>query len=162
MSAEASVRRLLRRTWQGVAEIARSRAAPEPAAFAALLVDRLGLLAPKLAGGGERQDQTGEAALADLRVAMNLVVVQGARPQIDRPAAERLEAVSAGVEAHFARLARDGRRTPDARLLTAVDSALEAVGAPADDAHRAVSAGLVGLRRNLFPTAPAFVPGGAA
>ncbi|HKR90613.1 MAG TPA: FUSC family protein, partial [Phenylobacterium sp.] len=112
MSAEASARRLLRRTWLGLAAMARAGAGPEHGAFASLLVDRLALLSPKLAGAGEVRDELGDAALADLRVAMNLVSVQTSRPQVGGPVGRRLDAVSRGLAAHFSRLARDGRQPP--------------------------------------------------
>lgn len=156
MSAEASVRRLLRRTWLGLAALARSRAAPEHGAFASLLVDRLALLSPKLAGIGERRDQLGEAALADLRVAMNLVTIQASQPEIAGAGATRLDALNQGLEAHFSRLARDGRSAPEPGLLANLDAALAALSNTTGDAARTATAGLVGLRRNLFPAAPAF------
>lgn len=156
MSTEASVRRLLRRTWLGLAALARSRAAPAHGAFASLLVDRLALLSPKLAGVGERRDQLGEEALADLRVAMNLVTIQASQPELGGAGAARLDAVNAGLDAHFSRLARDGRHPPDPGLLARLDAALAELSGAAGEAARAATAGLVGLRRNLFPAAPAY------
>jgi uncharacterized membrane protein YccC len=156
MSTEASVRRLLRRTWLGLAALARSRRAPEHGAFASLLVDRLALLSPKLAGVGERRDQLGEAALADLRVAMNLVTIQASQAELRGAGAARLDALNAGLDAHFSRLARDGRSAPEPGLLTRLDAALAELSVTAGEGARAATAGLVGLRRNLFPAAPAF------
>jgi uncharacterized membrane protein YccC len=156
MSTETSVRRLLHRTWQGLADIARGRSAPDRNAFAAVVVDRLALLSPKLAGAGERRDQLGDAALADLRVAMNLVTLQGSRPQLASSVAARLDAVSEGLAAYYAALARGGRRPSAPQLLAALDAALSEIAATTGAAARAAAAGLVGLRRNLFPAAPAF------
>jgi uncharacterized membrane protein YccC len=156
MSAETSVRRLLSRTWRALAAMAREGSAPEHGAFASILVDRLALLSPKLAGGGETQDALGDAALADLRVAMNLVTVQASRPQLGGAVARRLDAVSQGLAAHFSRLAREGRQPPAPELLSEVDAALAALADTAGEAPRDAASGLVGLRRNLFPTAPAF------
>jgi uncharacterized membrane protein YccC len=152
MGAGASARRLLGRTWKGLARLARSRAAPDPAAFAALLVDRLGLLTPKLAMVGARGDLTGVDALRDLRVGMNLVAVQAARPDLSRGGQARIDAVLDGVGDHFSALAAGRAAPPSPDLLTRLDAALR------DVATRAAAqgvAGLVGLRRNLFPDAPA-------
>jgi uncharacterized membrane protein YccC len=156
MSAETSVRRLLRRTWQGLARLARSRSAPEHGAFASLLVDRLALLSPKLAGAGAVRDELGDAALADLRVAMNLVTVQSSRPQIGGVVGRQLDLLSQGLADHFARLARDGRQAPGPALLAELDAALAALADASGEAPRGAASGLVGLRRNLFPAAPAF------
>jgi uncharacterized membrane protein YccC len=153
MGADASAKRLLGRTWKGLAQLARSRTAPEPIAFAGLLVDRLGLLTPKLAETGPRTDMVGVDALRDLRVGMNLVAVQAARPDLPRTAS--LDAALDGVGARFAALATGRAPPPDVDLLTSVDAALrEAAGAVSVQGIT----GLVGLRRNLFPDAPAFVP----
>lgn len=158
MGVDASARRLLVRTWRGLSRLARARQAPEPAAFAAILVDRLGMLTPKLAEAGAHQDFVGVDALRDLRVGMNLVAVQTARPDLPPEGKSQLDAALDGVGDHFAALAAGEARKPSADLLTRIDAALRGLSiAPAASAVQGLS-GLVGLRRNLFPEAPAFVP----
>jgi uncharacterized membrane protein YccC len=150
MGADASARRLLGRTWNGLARLARAKAAPEPTAFAGVLVDRLGLLTPKLAETGQRGDLIGVDALRDLRVGMNLVAVQGARMELFRTAS--LDAALEGVGQRFAALAAGRTPPPDADLLMSLDAALRETSGAAS--VQGVT-GLVGLRRNLFPDAPA-------
>lgn len=158
MGVDASARRLLVRTWRGLARLARARQAPEPAAFAAILVDRLGILTPKLADAGGRHDFVGVDALRDLRVGMNLVAVQTARPDLPPEGKDRLDAALDGVGDYFAALAAGAVRKPNDDLLVRLDAALRGLlSVPAASAVQGV-AGLVGLRRNLFPEAPAFVP----
>ena len=158
MGVDASARRLLVRTWKGLARLSRARQAPEAAAFAAILVDRLGMLTPKLAQAGPRHDFVGVDALRDLRVGMNLVAVQAARPDLPPEGKDQLDAALDGVGDHFAALAAGERRKPGEDLLGRIDAALRGLSiAPAASAVQGVS-GLVGLRRNLFPEAPAFVP----
>ncbi len=158
MSADVSARRLLVRTWKGLSRLSRARQAPEPAAFAAILVDRLGILTPKLAQAGQGDDFVGVDALRDLRVGMNLVSVQTARPDLSPEGRARLDAALDGVGDHFAALAAGKPRPPGEALLARIDAALRGLSvAPAASAVQGVS-GLVGLRRNLFPEAPAFVP----
>lgn len=158
MSADVSARRLLVRTWKGLSRLSRARQAPEPAAFAAILVDRLGILTPKLAQAGQSHDFVGVDALRDLRIGMNLVAVQTARPDLSPEGKAQLDAALDGVGDHFAGMAAGKARAPGADLLARIDAALRGVSvAPAASAVQGV-AGLVGLRRNLFPQAPAFVP----
>jgi uncharacterized membrane protein YccC len=157
MGADASARRLLGRTWSGLARLARAKTAPEPTVFAGVLVDRLGLLTPKLAETGAKGDRGGDLvgadALRDLRVGMNLVAVQGARSGLSRIAS--LDAALDGVGQRFAALAAGRTPPPDADLLMSLDAALRdmAGAAPAPPVQGVT--GLVGLRRNLFPDAPA-------
>jgi uncharacterized membrane protein YccC len=156
MGADVSARRLLGRTWRGLARLARSRAAPDPAAFAALLVDRLGLLTPKLAMVGSREDLVGIDALRDLRVGMNLVAVQAARPDLSRGGQARIDAVLDGVGDHFSALAAGRGAPPTPGLLTRLDIALRDAASRSTAPRSAWGvSGLVGLRRNLFPDAPA-------
>ncbi|HJV40613.1 FUSC family protein [Caulobacter sp.] len=158
MGVDAAARRLLVRTWRNLSRLARSRQAPEPAAFAAILVDRLGILTPKLAESGPGPDFVGVDALRDLRVGMNLVAVQVVRPDLSPDGKDRLDAALDGVGDHFAALAAGGRQAPGADLLARIDLALRGLAAaPTASAVQGIS-GLVGLRRNLFPEAPAFGP----
>jgi uncharacterized membrane protein YccC len=160
MSIDAGARRLLSRTWRNLARLARSSRAPEPAAFAAALVDRLGLLTPKLAAVGPRHDLVGVDVLRDLRVGMNLVAVQTARGDVSGALRAALDAVLDGVGDHYAALSAGRRQPPHADLLASLDRALTRMGET-----RFVPGGvtgLVGLRRNLFPDAPAFNPEPAA
>ncbi|MBO9557553.1 MAG: FUSC family protein [Caulobacter sp.] len=152
MGTDASAKRLLGRTWTGLARLARAKVAPEPTAFAGVLVDRLGLLTPKLAETGSRGDLVGVDALRDLRVGMNLVAVQAARPELDRAS---LDAALDGVGERFAALAAGRTPPPDADLLDRLDSALGDIADATSEAAVQGVTGLVGLRRNLFPDAPA-------
>ena len=135
MGVDSSARRLVVRTWRGLARLARARQAPEKAAYAAILVDRLGMLTPKLAEAGEQHDFVGVDALRDLRVGMNLVAVQSARPDLPPEGKAQLDAALDRVGEHFAALADGGSRelTPD--LLTRIDAALRRLSiAPAASA----------------------------
>jgi uncharacterized membrane protein YccC len=160
MGVDASARRLLERTWKGLARLARSRTAPDPAAFAAVLVDRLGLLTPKLAEagaakGGVREDLTGVDALRDLRIGMNLVAIQAVRPDLSRGGQAIIDGVLDGVGDHFAGLAAGRATSPNPDLLSRLDIALRDVADAASASAAQGVTGLVGLRRNLFPDAPA-------
>jgi hypothetical protein len=105
---------------------------------------------------GPREDLVGIDALRDLRVGMNLVAVQAARPDLSRDGQAKVDAVLDGVGDHFSALAAGRAAPPTPGLLTRLDAALRDVAA-----HSAAprspwgASGLVGLRRNLFPDAPA-------
>jgi uncharacterized membrane protein YccC len=163
MSAEASVRRLLAQTWSGLARLARARSAPEPAAFAARLVDRLSLLTPKLATSQDGQDdRIAIEALRDLRIGMNLVAIQDLRASLSGAPRSQIDALLDEVADYFAERSARGPAGEQAQILTQIDAALRLLAgtqaSPRDpDRTRGVT-NLVGLRRNLFPAAPAYAP----
>lgn len=163
MSAEASVRRLLAQTWTGLARLARARSAPEPAAFAARLVDRLSLLTPKLATSQDGQDdRIAIEALRDLRIGMNLVAIQDLRASLSGAPRSQIDALLDAVADYFAERSARGPAGEQAQILTQIDAALRLLAgtqaSPRDpDRTRGVT-NLVGLRRNLFPAAPAYAP----
>lgn len=158
MSADVSARRLLGRTWKGLARLARARSAPDPVAFAAVLIDRLGMLTPKLAIADRREDLVGVDALRDLRIGMNLVAIQAARVDLKQADRDVVDLALDGVGDHFSALAAGRQIAPGPDLLARLDAALRGLaGETFSSAAQGVS-GLVGLRRNLFPNASGFAP----
>jgi uncharacterized membrane protein YccC len=151
MSADAGARRLLNQTAHGLAALARARTAPSPAAFAARLVDRLALLTPKLAAKDPAGDAIALRALSELRVGMNLVAVQDLRQAMTGPARLRIDALLAGIGDLFS----DNKRRGGDAVLTRLDAVIADAAGDGAASVRDVSA-LVGLRRNLFPAAPAY------
>lgn len=156
VSADWSARRIQRATWHELGQLAAGpalRAAQD--AYAVRMLDRIGLLAPRIAQATGRPGEPAAGdALHDLRVGADIVALQRARGTLPAGTADD---VLRGVAALFR--GRESRRAspqaPD--LLPHVDTALQTAmreGA-GDSAHRRAVAALVGLRRNLCPDAPA-------
>jgi uncharacterized membrane protein YccC len=159
MGVEASVERLRRRTWKGLARLARAQSAPAHTDFAAALVDRLGLLTPKLAVAGVRGgDAAALEALRELRIAMNLIAIQDLRPTLSGAPRARLDDVLAEVAEHFTFRASVGTVAAGHSALERIDEALTALARIRSGAVARGINGLVGLRRSLFPHAAAYVP----
>jgi uncharacterized membrane protein YccC len=157
ISVDRAAHRLLVSTWKQLAVLARSPGMIEPSELAAELVDRLGLLAPKLAAA-QSSSVSGQDVLTDLRIGMNIAQIQSYRAALPAGDGAALNDLLQRVGAHFSALSA-GRATPPlSATLPALDSCLRAsVAVPAqNEARRAGIAALVGLRRNLFPDAPAF------
>lgn len=157
MGAEAAVQRLVGRTWKAIARLARDRVAPDQADFAARLVTSLGLLVPRLA---TFEADAGHAAavevLRDLRVGMNLAAAQDLRQRLTGAPRLAMDRVLSGVADRFARRSAGDDPVDDQVLLGRIDHALDLAAR-----HRTIAGprgvtALVGLRRNLFPQAPAF------
>jgi len=173
VGADWSARRIRRAVWRELREMAAApRAESRHAAYAVRMVDRISLLAPRLAQGepGQR-DEHADGTLRDLRIGADIVTLQRARAVLPKEATGRL---LGDVARRFRERLRDddhGAATnaraaadPDS---TALREDLQTLLAgllpahrdqPSPEQRRAVAA-LVGLRRNLLPDAgPGLAP----
>ncbi|MDM0008730.1 FUSC family protein [Variovorax sp. J22G73] len=182
VGADWSARRIQRATWRELGDMAAS-SHPQYAqsdAYAVRMLDRIGLLAPRIAqAGGTVEGVAANDALRDLRMGADIVVLQRVRAQLPlATSAALLDSI-----ARFFRQRGEGRMNPrPPGLLPQIDEALSAVletsetseareardgaassasasSAPASSsassaASRSAITALVGLRRNLFPEAP--------
>ncbi|MES2248991.1 MAG: FUSC family protein [Pseudomonadota bacterium] len=156
VGADWSARRIQRATWRELGDMAAS-SQPQYAqsdAYAVRMLDRIGLLAPRIAqAGGTVEGVAANDALRDLRMGADIAVLQRVRAQLPMATSAAL----LGGIARFFRQRGEGRMAPrPTALLSQIDEALTAVLAARDTstASRAAVTALVGLRRNLFPDAP--------
>lgn len=148
VGAGFSARRLLRVIWREIAVAAERRGDRQRPRYAGLMLDRLGLLGPRLAEA--QPDGMPVDALADIRVGFNIIDLRRARYAVTAPVRDRLDALLDALALSYR--ARPGR-LPDASLLACIDQALaSAAGQPAGRADALL--GLMGIRRALFPDAP--------
>ena len=157
VGADWSARRIRRATWR---ELGAMAAAPRGEfvdhAYAVRMVDRIALLAPRVVQADPVvRNETVEGALRDLRSGLDIVALQRARPSLPSVG---IGAVMRGVARLFHGRSAGREGAPPAALLADLDGALE--GALHNDGNdgldtRAAVTALVGLRRTLFPGAPA-------
>lgn len=159
VSADWSARRIQAANWRDLAALAASPRTQARHGYAARMLDRIGLLQPRLALAKRPDDVMAADALKDLRVGRDITELQRARRHL--PMAEPvLRPVLDGLARYFRDRSswRGGQKTPE--FLAQIDRALAGVaGAPAGPAarDRAVVA-LVGIRRAFFPDAPEYQP----
>jgi hypothetical protein len=154
VGADWSAQRIRRATWSELGDMAAAASGAEvDEAYAVRMVDRIALLAPRVVQADPvvRNDVV-EGALRDLRSGLDIVALQRARPRL--PACG-IDAVMEGVARLFRRRGAGDEGQAPPVLLAELDGALEgALRGQGDDTRAAVTA-LVGLRRALFPAAPA-------
>lgn len=120
----------------------------------ALMMDRLGQMVPRLAGGAEA---AAEATLARLRVALNIVEVQ--RLGRGLPPHERAVMAALLDDLGDYAAALHATPTPQPRLLERLDHALGVTAAgPEGTRGHGLTLALVGIRRGLFPDDPPYRP----
>jgi uncharacterized membrane protein YccC len=151
-----TARRLLKAGWNELARLGAGERVTM-AEFSARMVDRVGLLTPRLALAGPQQDLQAVDALRDLRVGLNMTLLQEVRARLGRGEAA-VKPLMDLLARHFALRPRVDA-AGEAQLLDALDNALRALcDANRDDAQREALAALTGIRRDLFPQAPPYQP----
>ena len=162
VGAAWSAERLMRANWRDVTAAAEASTPPDRAAMTGIMMDRLGLMMPRLAAVAAGADSAASGTLLDLRVGLNIIGLH--RAQWRLPAAAR-----AGSQLIFHRLAafyRLGPRNPaPPDLIHALDETIYALTGDVL-AYREALMILSGLRSALYPNAPppnfAFLTSGQA
>jgi uncharacterized membrane protein YccC len=154
VGSEWSVRRLMRRGWITIAQAAEQRGNRDRAAFAGLMLNRIGLLAPRLLSLKESELHKVDS-LRELRVGLNIVDLRRARHHLSRVTLAAMDTMLDELARCFRK--HQGGAMPDA-LLAKLDHALEAVVGERGAARNDALIGLVGIRRGLFPNAAAYQP----
>jgi uncharacterized membrane protein YccC len=151
-----TARRLLKAGWKELARLGSGDRVTSLAEFSARMVDRVGMLAPRLALAASQpnpqQDLQAVDALRELRIGLNMTLLQEVRSQLGRGEAA-IKPLMAQLSTHFALRPRVDRDC-ESRLLGTLDNALRAICAgPRDGAQNEALAALTGMRRDLFPQA---------
>ena len=121
------------------------------------MLDRLGLLTPRLAALPPDANAGGGDAMLDLRVGVGVIDVRASRLHLSEKSRQALYGVLDGIAAYYGALAAEFGKPPRTRalLLGQIDRALSVVAEePASRKRRSVLLGLVGVRRALFADAP--------
>ncbi|HUC16116.1 MAG TPA: FUSC family protein [Acetobacteraceae bacterium] len=153
VSAEWTTARLLRRNRVDIARAALNHDPQTREAFAGLMVDRLGLVVSRMAASAPDTAKTAAAALADLRVGMNVIDLQNAMGRLTKAERDAVHAMLTALAQHFLH-----RRPAGLELREAIDRAIAAVTSKPDAATPDMLRCLSGIRRALFPDAAPYTP----
>jgi len=148
---EWSAERIRRATWRDIADlVAHPQDASAHDTFAGRMLDRIALLAPRVAPDGSEEVRIEtHRALRELRMGADVIALQRHRANLPPEPVNRLFKELASAF----RVRRPAMPPCDASLLPQIDRLL--LGAVNGEIERRAIAALVGLRRNLFPSAPA-------
>ena len=153
VSAEWTAWRLLRRNRIEIANIAANRGPANLMVFAALMLDRLGLVVPRLAVSAEGADSAATSALADIRVGTNIIGLQQEAMDLPEQLRRAIRGMLDAIATHYRRRSLD---QADAALLGVIDRAIAAVVQDPATMTRGLLLRLGGIRRGLFPNAPPY------
>lgn len=154
MSAEMSASRILQAGWRDLEKIAGTGPSADRSVFTARMLDRLGLLVPRLAALDDANSLTTVDALSELRLGLNLIELQRRRHELRGEAARNVAELLGGVSTFYRVLREDHRAKPPVALLHTIDDGLASVAASDGVAHKSrIVLILAGVRRVLFPDA---------
>ncbi|WP_275576124.1 FUSC family protein [Aquitalea magnusonii] len=154
---ELAIRRLRRASWHDLAETAAGRRLDDYTRLTARMLDRLGLLIPRLAASGNEQLPQ---VFNELRAGFSVLHLQREENAQAGPAGVAVQQVLDAVERHYRQaLAQRQQPQADVRLLQCIDDALNqllASGRRSDHHLLTVLNALVELRITLFPAAGSY------
>ncbi|WP_441235369.1 FUSC family protein [Bradyrhizobium sp. 930_D9_N1_4] len=155
VGAEWIANRLVLSNWTTLAIAAERRGKRDRAEFAGLMLHRLGLLVQRIAFLSE-SDRRDTDSLVQLRIGINIIDLRRARYGLAVPTISVIDDMLDRLAIACRKFAGGGMPL---ELLTSVDRALaQAVKDPNEKAREDALIGLVGIRRGLFPDAPAYRP----
>ncbi|BBF68428.1 FUSC family protein [Sphingomonas bisphenolicum] len=154
---ERAIRRTLRAGWTDIANRATLMSPPDVRGWINRMLDRIALLAPRLAATRADSGKPLYDALRDLRTGVAIGELRQLRLDLPPEEGAPLTAVLGGVSRHYRGLDPDKPVPADPALLHDIDGAIDALSAhPRLPVRREGVLGLVSLRRNLFPDAHAY------
>lgn len=158
MTAKRAARRLLRHGWVDLAILADSRRPMNRERWLGVMLDRLGLVVPRLALSGSDVEAEAGRSLAALQMGLDLLDLKSNALGFDAPLSKSLALSLSRACRRFATGANELDPMEAQILLASIDTELREHSAGESTPHRTRLTALVGLRRALFPNAqaPAF------
>jgi uncharacterized membrane protein YccC len=162
LPVQNAIRRILRAGWRELAFLTATPILPERAVWASRMLDRVGLLLPRLARAHADEEWKLVDALRDLRTGIGIIDLRHLHSGSDPAVKRQIHDVLAVLGSYFRGLARGRHPALPENAIVALDGVIAAIlrmATPAD--RRSGVMATVGLRRSLFPDAPPYRPGAA-
>jgi uncharacterized membrane protein YccC len=149
---EGAIRRTVRAGWNDIANRATLMSPPDVRGWINRMLDRIALLAPRLAATRGDSGRPLYDALRDLRTGVAIGELRQLRIGLPADEGAPLTQVLSGVSAYYRGLDPDQPAPARPSLLSAIDAAIGDLSRnPSAAIRREAILGLVSLRRNLFP-----------
>nr|WP_138921528.1 FUSC family protein [Novosphingobium pentaromativorans] len=151
---ETAIRRTLRASWRDIAERSNLMAPADFQGWINRMLDRIALLAPRLAMSGKSPGSPLYDALRDLRTGVAIGELRDLRLAMPAEKSAPVTSVLRDVGEYYRKLEPEREKPAAPGLLADIDRALKEV--LSDDDPSTVRSGalaLISLRRNLFPEA---------
>jgi uncharacterized membrane protein YccC len=159
VGADWSAQRILRFGWRELSANAAAHGVFDRAIWVSRMLDRLGLLLPRLILAERPKLLETADPLNDLRIGLNVADLQEARGAVGPAAQHAIATILGRIAAYFHALGVGRSAALSPALLSDIDGALAKITAEPNSVERRNCLwSLAGLRRNLFPDAPPYAP----
>ncbi|WP_410211357.1 FUSC family protein [Aquirhabdus sp.] len=167
---DVSIHRILKAGWEELAQHATGKIPKEYVTWASLMLDRLGLLIPRLAIAQNSESLKIDNALKDLPIGFNILELRIAAKGMPQSIQNKINILLKQLEGYFLGMAKKGYEPPKTELVAEIDAIITEIlnwrSLPYTkpntfDTKDLRLNGLIastGLRRNLFPHAAAYQP----
>jgi uncharacterized membrane protein YccC len=159
LPVQSVIRRILRAGWRELAFLTATPSLPERAAWASRMLDRVGLLLPRLARAPADEEWRLNDALRDLRIGVGIIDLRRLRPNPDHAITGQIQDILATLGTYFSRLAQGRHPALPENVIVTLDGLITTILRMTTSAERCAGAvAAVGLRCSLFPDAPPYQP----
>ncbi len=157
ISVEVAARRILRAGWRDLERLSTGLPATSRRAWASRMLDRQGLLLPRLARAKGDESLSIADALNDLRVGVNVIDLRDCASELQGASRAAVDRLLSQLGRYFRSRRRHGRALPSSRLLGALDDSMSAMlNSPATASRSQGLVASAGLRRGLFPSSAGY------
>jgi uncharacterized membrane protein YccC len=155
IGVETRVRGLLRAAWHDLAAIADDTGGLSRAAWGSRMLDRIGLLLPRMAGTSDVLRTRAGRALDDLRIGVNMLDLRDAGSAASPQVRTAIESALMQIGAHFRQRLERPDTAPAPTIEASIDRAIAGLieSGPSALRVRGLTAA-TGLRLGLFPPGP--------
>ncbi len=165
---DVSIHRILKAGWVELAQHATGRIPNEYVTWASLMLDRLGLLIPRLAMAKNSESLKIDNALKDLPIGFNILELRIAAKGMPEATQNKINAMLKQLEQYFLGMTKTGYEPPKSEIVADIDAIITEILAWRSlpyskpntfDSKDVRLNGLIastGLRRNLFPHAAGY------
>lgn len=169
ISVDLSIHRILKAGWRELSRHAIGHIPKENLTWASLMLDRLGLLIPRIAMAEESERIKIDNALNGLPIGFNMLDLRQAAKDMPFPIQQQINQMMKKLSRYFLSMTHHGYQAPRPELVGDIDAIiteilqLESFAKSDQNALYAADTRLhgliasVGLRRNLFPDADAYL-----
>lgn len=161
VGAESGVKRLLRFGWQDLVALSTQRTPLSRSVWGSRMLDRVGLLLPRLVIAEHLAILATDEPLRDLRLGLSVIDLRAVRNRISGVAGASVDHLLLEIATYFRMLSRGKTEAPSPlpspSLIRDIDASMtEIMTLDSRTDRRAGLLALVGLRRMLFPSIPGY------